>query len=167
MGFSLKLYLPSPVHFNQLPYLYLSYIFHFYTILLYKCFFKSVKNMEPSPYFIDEVTGRFRHEALCLRSPGSHSGGRTGPGLLRPIPELLPLHSLSCQDIQWSAGICFPLEKPVFSFWSQFWEKEAESGTVPLPQSFERPFVPSSMDIPQACSRQIHLPAGHNPCLHL
>lgn len=37
----------------------------------------------------------------------------------------------------------------------------------PFPTAPKRPFVPSSGDIPQARFRQIHLPAGHKPCLHL
>ena len=164
-----SLNLPSPIHFNQLPYLYLSYIFHFYTILLYKwAFFKSVKNMEPSPLFyrwgnqgsetrsaLPQVTRQSLRGRTRSRSFETHS--RTFASTL----ILLPRHTMG---VLWNL---LSLEKPVFLSGANSGRRKQSPGHVPLPQSFERPFVPSSMDIPQACSRQIHLPAGYNPCLHL
>lgn len=85
--------------------------------------------------------------------------------LLSPVPGALPWYLPSCQDIPCKHfGICPPWD-PVFLSEATSGRRDESLWHARVPHCSERTFVPSSIDIPQACSRQIHLPAGHNPWL--
>lgn len=71
--------------------------------------------------------------------------------------------ALICQDIQQEDfGIC-PLWDPVFLSRETSGRCNGACGMCPFPIAPNRPFVPSSVDIPQARFRQIRLPTGHSP----
>lgn len=69
---------------------------------------------------------------------------------MSPIPEVSPQHWLSCQDIQQdSLGIC-SLQDPVILSGAISGRRKRSLWHAPLPHRSERPFVPSSMDLPHA-----------------
>ena len=124
--------------------------------------------MEPSPLFYRWGNqGSETWSALprvARQSLGGRTRSRSSETHSRAFASTLTLLPRHTMGVLWNL---LSLEKPVFLSGANSGRRKQSPGHVPLPQSFERPFVPSSMDIPQACSRQIHLPAGHNPCLHL